>query len=106
MAWSYLYLFDGACIVCLYMWRILISNSAAYAGSRIILRQVSPESEGIYDLILALHKSCGGDWKQLQADTGVSGEDVDGFLSYAAQFLGNLGKNQRPCCRKFWLIGH
>ena len=77
------------------MWHILISRSAAYSGSRIILRQVSPESEGIYDLIIALHESCGGDWKQLQDQTGVSSEDVDGFLSYAAQFLGNLGKIQR-----------
>ncbi|KAI4155273.1 MAG: hypothetical protein LQ340_001106, partial [Diploschistes diacapsis] len=35
---------------------------------------------------------CGGDWKKLQEQTRVSSEDVDHFLSYAAQFLGNLGE--------------
>ena len=64
---------------------------AAYNGTRVTLRQVSPESEPIYDLILALHHSCGGDWKKLQSQTGVSEGDVEAFLSYAAQFLGNLG---------------
>lgn len=33
---------------------------ACFAGTRIVLRQVSPESEPIYDLIIALHESCKG----------------------------------------------
>ena len=33
---------------------------ASHAGFRIVLRQTSPESEPIYDMIIALHKSCGG----------------------------------------------
>lgn len=56
-----------------------------------MLRQISPESEAIYDLILALHKSSGGDWKALQSKAGVSGDELSQFLEYAAQFLGNNG---------------
>lgn len=35
-------------------------SRAALAGTRVNLRQCSPESEPIYDFILALHKSCNG----------------------------------------------
>lgn len=35
-------------------------SQAAWAGWRVVLRQVSPESEPIYDMIIALHKSCNG----------------------------------------------
>ena len=35
-------------------------SRASFAGTRINLRQVSPESEPIYDFILALHKHCNG----------------------------------------------
>ncbi|WPG99597.1 putative dipeptidyl peptidase 3 [Acrodontium crateriforme] len=66
-------------------------SRASLAGTRINLRQVSPESEAIYDFILTLHKSCNGDWKGLGSKTGVSEEDVTHFLNYAAQFLGNAG---------------
>ncbi|KAI1859479.1 hypothetical protein JX265_010482 [Neoarthrinium moseri] len=66
-------------------------SRAAWAGTRIVLRCVSPESESIFDLILALHKSSGGDWKALQAKAGISDEELDQFLQYAAQFLGNNG---------------
>ena len=55
------------------------------------LRQVSPESEPIYDLIVALHAACKGDWKALAEKTGASEDEVNGFLEYAAQFLGNCG---------------
>ncbi|CZT17044.1 probable dipeptidylpeptidase III [Ramularia collo-cygni] len=64
---------------------------AAFAGHRINLRQVSPESEDIYDFILALHEAKTGDWKKLQAEAGVSDEDLLSFLNYSAQFLGNAG---------------
>lgn len=66
-------------------------NSASFLGNRIILRQVSPESEPIYDFILALYKSCDGNWKALQLKSGVSDEGLTQFLEYAAQFLGNTG---------------
>jgi dipeptidyl-peptidase III len=64
---------------------------ASFLGNRVTLRQISPESEPIYDLIIALHKACSGDWKSLASKTSVSDTDLQYFLGYAAQFLGNNG---------------
>lgn len=65
-------------------------SRAAFHGTRITLAQVSPESVPIYDLIVAIHKGCGGDYKALAAK--ASSEDgVRQWLEYAAQFLGNCG---------------
>ena len=64
---------------------------AAFLGTRITLRQVSPESEPIYDLIVALYKACQGDWEALGKKTRTSPADVTAFLDYATQFLGNCG---------------
>ncbi|KIW06886.1 uncharacterized protein PV09_02560 [Verruconis gallopava] len=64
---------------------------ACFAGTRIVLRQVSPESESIYDFIITLHKAFNGDWKQVQKKSGVTDEELAAFLHYAAQFLGNVG---------------
>ncbi|TLS29530.1 hypothetical protein PpBr36_00233 [Pyricularia pennisetigena] len=66
-------------------------SKASFAGNRIVLRQVSPESEHIYDFIISLHKSCDGDWKALAKKASVSDESVTQFLEYASQFLGNSG---------------
>jgi len=66
-------------------------SKASFAGNRIVLRQVSPESEHIYDFIIALHKTSHGDWKALAEKAGVSEADVTAFLEYAAMFLGNAG---------------
>jgi dipeptidyl-peptidase-3 len=66
-------------------------SKAAYAGTRIALRQVSPESEAIYDLIIALHNACNGDWTALGQKAGVDAAEVRLFTEYAAMFLGNLG---------------
>lgn len=65
--------------------------SASFAGTRIVLRQVSPESESIYDLLILLYKHCKGDWTSLGSESGLSGDELQAFLSYAAQFLGNAG---------------
>lgn len=35
-------------------------SRAAFAGTRVNLRQVSPESEPFYDFLLALHEASGG----------------------------------------------
>lgn len=70
---------------------VLMVNSACWNGSRIIFRQLSPEAEDIYDLIISLHQSCSGDWKTLGQKAGVPEQDVNHFLDYAAQFLGNGG---------------
>ncbi|KAF2274541.1 dipeptidyl-peptidase III [Westerdykella ornata] len=64
---------------------------ASHAGTRIVLRQVSPESEPIYDFILTLHKHCGGDYDKLARSAGFNKEELQAYLDYAAQFLGNLG---------------
>lgn len=39
-------------------------SRAAWSGTRIILRQVSPESLAIFNFILELYRTCRGDWKQ------------------------------------------
>lgn len=56
-----------------------------------MLRQISPESEHIYDFIIALHHYFRGDWKALQKEAGLSDDELAAFLDYSAQFLGNLG---------------
>ncbi|KAL4767607.1 peptidase family M49-domain-containing protein [Aspergillus nidulans var. acristatus] len=66
-------------------------SRAAFEGTRITLRQVSPESEPIYDLILALYQACDGKWPELAQKTNVSDENLRFFLEYSAQFLGNCG---------------
>ncbi|KIX94492.1 uncharacterized protein Z520_09878 [Fonsecaea multimorphosa CBS 102226] len=66
-------------------------SRAAFHGTRVTLAQVSPESPVIYDLILALHRACNGDYKKLSADASVSSSDITLWLEYAAQFFGNCG---------------
>lgn len=70
---------------------MVVNFRAAFEGTRITLRQVSPESEPIYDLIISLYRACNGDWNSLAQKTNVSAEDLRFFLEYAAQFLGNCG---------------
>ncbi|KAL2024244.1 hypothetical protein VTK56DRAFT_9400 [Thermocarpiscus australiensis] len=64
---------------------------AAWFGTRIILRQVSPESPRIFDFITELYRACGGNWDALVAPGDISNEDLDRFLKYAAMFLSNIG---------------
>lgn len=52
---------------------------------------MSPESEAIFGFILALHDAYHGRWSDLQRDAGITNEALQQFLSYATQFLGNLG---------------
>ena len=66
-------------------------SRASFNGARIVARQISPESEAILDLILALHDTSGGDWKALQAKARISDDELEHFFSYTAQFLGNNG---------------
>src|SRR5437660_360058 len=68
-----------------------ILDRAAFIGTRITLRQTSPESESIFDFIVELYKACNGDWKALQQKADVSDDDLKYFLEYSAQFLGNCG---------------
>ena len=66
-------------------------SRAAFLGTRVTLAQVSAESVPIYDLIVALHKCCDGDYKKVSKDTGVDQEKVMWWAEYAAMFLGNCG---------------
>lgn len=69
----------------------MLHTRAAWNGTRIILRQVSPEANGIFDLIMALYHSCDGKWEQLATEAGVSVQELENFLDYAATFLSNVG---------------
>ncbi|KAB8339182.1 hypothetical protein FH972_022117 [Carpinus fangiana] len=64
---------------------------ACFAGTRVVLRQVSAESEHIYDLIVELYNHSKGDWASLQKESGLDSDEFKAFLNYAAQFLGNGG---------------
>ena len=74
--------------------------SAAWHGTRIILRQVSPESTAIFDFIMELYASCSGDWKTLVVEDGITSEECATFLEFAATFLSNVGNYYvcLPCC--------
>ena len=60
-------------------------SKAGHWGTRVVLRQVSHESEGIFDLILDVHKSLNGDYSK------IAEASKRGYLEYASQFLANLG---------------
>ena len=76
-------------------------GSASFLGTRIILRQVSPEAEDIFDFILALNDACKDDWDALRRQTNVSEDDLKAFLEYAGQFLGNVGNYKAVGDAKF-----
>jgi dipeptidyl-peptidase-3 len=69
---------------------LTIKSSAAWLGTRIILKQVSPESPAIFDFIVELHRTCSGNWNSF-IGSHVSQDDLQQFLIYAATFLSNVG---------------
>ena len=74
---------------------------AAWHGSKIIMRQVSPESPDIFDFIMDLYHACGGNWGALVARCDIAAEELAAFLEYAATFLCNLGNfyvSGMSCC--------
>ncbi|KAF2678548.1 peptidase M49, dipeptidyl-peptidase III [Lentithecium fluviatile CBS 122367] len=74
---------------------------AAWHGSRIILRQVSPESDDVFDFIIELYRSCSGDWDALVAEGSISQGECDALLDYAATFLSNIGNYYGSGDQKF-----
>ena len=70
---------------------LTVEIRSSFLGIRVILRQVSPESEAIYDLILSLYHACYGKWAKIKEAARITDEELNHFLEYAAQFLGNLG---------------
>ncbi|KAI9370230.1 dipeptidyl peptidase III [Aspergillus egyptiacus] len=65
-------------------------SRAAWHGSRLIMRQTSPEGTGIFDFILELHSACHGEWSRFIQNFGISADDLDAFLDYAGTFLSKL----------------
>ena len=55
------------------------------------MRQVSPESPDIYDFVMEVYADCAGDWHSLEGRCGVTSQEVEELLDYAAQFLSNVG---------------
>ncbi|KAF2423435.1 peptidase M49, dipeptidyl-peptidase III [Tothia fuscella] len=60
-------------------------SRAAWSGTRIIHRQVSPESLAIFDLILELYDSCKGKWhSMIQSSTYENKENhLEAFIIYS-----------------------
>lgn len=81
---------------------------AAWSGTRILHRQVSPESSGIFDFIMRLYKACKtsyrGDWDALANACKVSRADVNAFLEYAATFLSNMGNYYVWSITVYWVL--
>ena len=82
-------------------------SRAAWHGSRILMRQVSPEAIGIFDFIVKLSKSCNGQWQTMVKDGDVTAEDLAKFLEYAGHFLYNMGNyfvRYMITLGNFWLL--
>lgn len=82
-------------------------SRAAHHGTRAVLRSVSEESEGIYDLILGIHKhleqpATNDDYEIHLARFFPGNYDaVAYYLEYASQFLSNLGNYKSFGDKKF-----
>ena len=76
---------------------------AAWSGARVSLRQVSPESNAIFHLIMQLYATCKDRFRgerHLLADAcRVPKADVEALIQYAATFLSNIGNHYvgQPC---------
>ncbi|KAG9242072.1 peptidase family M49-domain-containing protein [Calycina marina] len=76
-------------------------SRAAWYGTKIILRQVSPESIGIFDLLLEIYAHFSGEWSKLAEECELSQADVDSFVDYSATFLSNVGNYYGSGDQKF-----
>lgn len=78
-------------------------SRASHHGTRAVLRSVSPESEAIYDLVIAIHKALGEPTtvEEYQSKIDLPGRAVVEYLEYASQFLGNLGNYKSFGDKKF-----
>ncbi|EGV63554.1 metallodipeptidyl peptidase [Yamadazyma tenuis] len=75
---------------------------ASFWGTRAVLRSVSPESEGIYDLILLIHKTLGSPVSNDEYIAKLGDKSVAvAYLEYASQFLSNLGNYKSFGDKKF-----
>ena len=81
--------------------KLIFVFSAAWHGTRIILRQVSPESTAIFDFINELYNVCSGQWHMYSKIYRVDPDELESFLEYASTFLSNVG-NYYVCL--IWLL--
>lgn len=81
--------------------RLIRAKRAAWSGARIILRQTSPESIGIFDFIIGLYESCDGDWEVLTGEAALRQDEMEAWLDYAATFLSNIGNYYGSGDQKF-----
>ena len=65
-------------------------SKAGHWGSRAVLRSVSPESEGIFDLILKIHKLIPNK-DYIKYYSKIDNEIITNYLQYSSQVLANLG---------------
>ncbi|RFU25600.1 hypothetical protein B7463_g10739, partial [Scytalidium lignicola] len=76
-------------------------SRAAWYGTRIILRQVSPESIGIFDFVMELYAFCSGNWNVFVGQDSITEEELNAFLEYVATFLSNIGNYYGTGDQKF-----
>ncbi|KAH3898802.1 dipeptidyl-peptidase III SCDLUD_005140 [Saccharomycodes ludwigii] len=77
-------------------------SKASHCGTRIVLRQVSHESESIFDLIMHIHKTLiTTDGAKTYTDFVGDSSEAQSYLEYASQFLSNLGNYKSFGDRKF-----
>ncbi|KAF3901415.1 hypothetical protein AA313_de0209754 [Arthrobotrys entomopaga] len=76
-------------------------SKASFAGTRVVLRQVSPESEPLFDLILSIAKHVDNDHSKLVSAAGVTEEESEQYLEFAVQVLANLGNYKSFGDQKF-----
>lgn len=79
-------------------------SRASFEGTRAVLRSVSPESEPIFDMILAIHGKLGTpksveEYQQKLAP--LTKQDVQHYLEYTLQFLDNAGNYKSFGDKKF-----
>ncbi|KAI3404970.2 YOL057W [Candida oxycetoniae] len=79
-------------------------SRASFNGSKAVLRSVSPESEYIFELILAIHEALGqpsSNEEYFAKLSFLTDKETLQYLEYASQFLGNLGNYKSFGDRKF-----
>ncbi|KAI0105434.1 peptidase [Nemania sp. FL0031] len=71
--------------------QIYYSTKAALGCSRIALKQVSPESPIVSDIIVELGRACGCNWTHLARAVGIDTQSIQQFLLYAARIINSIG---------------
>ncbi|KAK6529299.1 hypothetical protein TWF281_008476 [Arthrobotrys megalospora] len=76
-------------------------SKASFAGTRVVLRQVSPESEPLFDLVLTVARHVGNDFSKIVEAAGVTEDETTKFVEFGSQVLANLGNYKSFGDQKF-----